>query len=273
MNPTQSEKAQSFRALHQTSGAFVMPNPWDAGSARILASLGFKALASSSFASAVVLGRRDGGMSRDEVLAHARSLVEATELPVAADLEDGFADSPAGVAETIHLAAEVGLVGGSIEDATGDASRPFYDFEEAVDRVSAAVEAARALPFPFTLTARSENFVRGNPNLDDTIRRLQAFEAAGADVLFAPGLPDLTAVKTVCAAVKKPVNFMNGLAGKSFPTEALAAAGVRRISLGASLHRAALAGLLNAAREISERGTFAYADTLPTSAQIYQLLG
>jgi 2-methylisocitrate lyase-like PEP mutase family enzyme len=273
MNPTQSEKAQSFRALHQISGAFVMPNPWDAGSARMLASLGFKALASSSFASAVVLGRRDGGMTRDEVLAHARSLVEATELPVAADLEDGFADSPAGVAETIRLAAATGLVGGSIEDATGDAKRPFYDFEEAVERVRAAVAAARALPFPFTLTARSENFVRGNPNLDDTIKRLQAFEAAGADVLFAPGLPDLAAVKKVCAAVKKPVNVMNGLAGKSFPVEALAAAGVRRISLGASLHRAALGGLLNAAREISEKGTFAFADTLPTSAQVYQLLG
>jgi len=221
----------------------------------------------------VVLGRRDGGLTRDEVLAHARSLVEATELPVSADLEDGFADSLAGVAETIRLAAAAGLVGGSIEDATGDATRLFYDFEEAVDRVSAAVVAARALPFPFTLTARSENFVRGNPNLDDTIKRLQAFETAGADVLFAPGLPDLAAVKTVCAALKKPVNFMNGLAGKSFPVEALAAAGVRRISLGASLYRAALAGLLNAAREISERGTFAYADTLPTSAHVYQLLG
>ena len=221
----------------------------------------------------MVLGRRDGGLTRDEVLAHARSLVEATELPVSADLEDGFADSLAGVAETIRLAAAAGLVGGSIEDATGDATRLFYDFEEAVDRVSAAVVAARALPFPFTLTARSENFVRGNPNLDDTIKRLQAFETAGADVLFAPGLPDLAAVKTVCAALKKPVNFMNGLAGKSCPVEALAAAGVRRISLGASLYRAALAGLLNAAREISERGTFAFADKLPTSAHVYQLLG
>lgn len=249
-----------------------MPNPWDAGSARILSGFGFMALATSSYAAALVLGRRDGGMSRDEVLAHARGVAEATELPVSADLEDGLADSPEGVAETIRLAAAAGIVGGSIEDATGDAARPFYALSEAVERVAAAVAAVRELPFPFTLTARSENFVRGNPNLDDTIRRLQAFEAAGADVLFAPGLPGLAAVKEVCAAVNKPVNFMNGLAGKSFSVEALAAAGVRRISLGAALHRAALAGLLGAVREINERGSFSFADSLPTGAQVYQFL-
>jgi 2-methylisocitrate lyase-like PEP mutase family enzyme len=270
---TTFEKAQQFQALHKTVGAFVIPNPWDAGSARILAGLGFKALATSSYASALVLGRRDGEMTRDEVLAHARCVAEAADLPISADLEDGMADSPAGVAETIRLAAAAGLVGGSIEDATGNPALPFYDLSEATERVAAAVEAARALPFPFTLTARSENFVRGNPNLDDTIRRLQAFEAAGADVLFAPGLPDLAAVKAVCSAITKPVNFMNGLAGKSFPIEALVAAGVRRISLGGGLQRAALAGLLTAVREITDKGSFTFADSLPTGAQIYQLMG
>jgi 2-methylisocitrate lyase-like PEP mutase family enzyme len=273
MNSTQLEKAQRFSELHQMSGAFVMPNPWDAGSARILAGFGFKALATSSYVAAISRGCRDGGLTRDEALAHARSIVEATELPVAADLEDGFAESPEGVAETIRLAAAAGLVGGSIEDATGDATHPFYDFNLAVERVAAAVAAVRALPFPFVLTARSENFVRGNPNLDDTIRRLQAFEAVGADVLFAPGLPDLAAVKAVCSVVKKPVNFMDGLAGKSFSVEALAAVGVRRISLGAGLHRAAYAGLISAVSEISEKGTFGFADRLPTSAQLYQLMG
>ena len=273
MNLSQHEKGLRFRALHEAPGIFVMPNPWDLGSARLLAGLGFKALATSSYASAVVLGRRDGALSRDEALGHARSIVEATELPVAADLEDGFVENPKGVAETIRLAAATGLVGGSIEDSTGDAAHPFYDFAQSVERVAAAAEAARSLSFPFTLTARSENFIRGNPDLDDTIRRLQAYEAAGADVLFAPGLPDLAAVKTVCAAVKKPVNFMNGLAGKSFPVAALAEAGVRRISVGAALHRAAFAGLLSAAREIAREGTFGFADTLPTSAQVYQIMG
>jgi 2-methylisocitrate lyase-like PEP mutase family enzyme len=269
---TTSEKAQQFQALHNTAGAFVIPNPWDAGSARILAGLGFKSLATSSYAAALVLGRRDGEMMRDEVLAHARCIAEAVDLPVSADLEDGLADSPAGVAETIRLAAAAGLVGGSIEDATGDPARPFYDLSEATERIAAAAESARKLPFPFTLTARSENFVRGNPNLEDTIRRLQAFDAAGADVLFAPGLPDLAAVKAVCSAVNKPVNFMNGLAGKSFSVEVLVGAGVRRISLGGGLQRAALAGLLTAVREIVEKGSFTFADSLPTGAQIYQLM-
>ena len=269
---TTSEKAQQFQALHNTAGAFVIPNRWDAGSARILAGLGFKALATSSYASALVLGRRDGEMTCDEVIAHARCIAEAVDLPVSADLEDGLADSPAGVAETIRLAAAAGLVGGSIEDATGDPARPFYDLSEATERIAAAVESARKLPFPFTLTARSENFVRGNPNLEDTIRRLQAFDAAGADVLFAPGLPDLAAVKAVCSAVNKPVNFMNGLAGKSFSVEVLVGAGVRRISLGGGLQRAALAGLLTAVREIVEKGSFTFADSLPTGAQIYQLM-
>ena len=193
MAATQSDKATRFRALHQGPGAFVIPNPWDAGSARILAGLGFQALATSSGAEAGVLGKRDGRVTREEALAHARAIVEATDLPVSADLEKGFGDAPAVAAETIRLAAGVGLVGGSIEDATGDKDRPLYDFGQATERVAAAVQAARALAFPFTLTARAEGCLRGSPNLDDIIKRLQAFEKAGADVLMAPGLPDLAA--------------------------------------------------------------------------------
>jgi 2-methylisocitrate lyase-like PEP mutase family enzyme len=260
MATTQSDKAARFRALHQGPGAFVIPNPWDAGSARLLAALGFQALATSSGASAGTLGRRDGKVTREEALAHARAIVEATDLPVSADLEKGFGDAPSDAAETIRLGAGVGLVGGSIEDATGDKSTPLYDLGHATDRVAAAVQAARALSFPFTLTARTENFLRGNPSLDDTIRRLQAFEKAGADVLMAPGLPDLAAVRAVCAAVSKPVNFMAGIKGKSFTVAELQAAGVRRISLATSLYRLAMAGLLDAAREVKDKGTFGYVD-------------
>jgi 2-methylisocitrate lyase-like PEP mutase family enzyme len=260
MATSQSDKANRFRTLHQGPGAFVIANAWDAGSARILAGLGFPALATSSGASAGVLGRRDGTVTRDEALAHARAIVAATDLPVSADLEKGFGDAPAVVAETIRLAAGVGLVGGSIEDATGDKGRPLYDIGHAIERVAAAVEAARALPFPFTLSARAENFLRGKPDLDDTIRRLLAFEKAGADVLFAPGLPDLAAVRAVCAALSKPFNFMAGIKGKSFTVADLAAAGVRRISLATSLYRAAMSGLLEAAREVKDKGTFGYLD-------------
>lgn len=265
-------KALAFRALHESPGAFVMPNPWDAGSARLLAGLGFRALATSSGASASVLGKQDGQVTREEALAHARAIVEATDLPVAADLEKGFGDAPDVVAETIRMAAAVGLVGGSIEDATGDPQHPLYDLDDAVKRVEAAVAAARALPFPFTLTARTENYLRGNPDLDDTIRRLQAFEKAGADVLFAPGLPDLAAVRAVCAAVSKPVNFMAGIKGRSFTVAELEAAGVKRISLATSLYRAAMTGLLNAAREVKERGTFDYLDTALMTAQLNEYL-
>jgi 2-methylisocitrate lyase-like PEP mutase family enzyme len=235
MAATQSDKAARFRALHEGPGAFVIPNPWDAGSARILAALGFSALATSSGASAGVLGRRDGKVTREEALAHAR-------------------------AETIRLAAGVGLVGGSIEDATGDKDRPLYDIGLATERVAAAVQAARALSFPFTLTARTENFLRGNPSLDDTIERLQAFEKAGADVLMAPGLPDLAAVRAVCAAVTKPVNFMAGIKGRSFTVVELQAAGVRRISLATSLYRLAMTSVVDAAREVKDKGTFGYLD-------------
>jgi 2-methylisocitrate lyase-like PEP mutase family enzyme len=260
MAASQSDKATRFRALHQGPGAFVIPNPWDAGSARVLAGLGFEALATSSGASAGVLGRRDGKVTREEALAHARAIVGATDLPVSADLEKGFGDAPAVAAETIRLAAEVGLVGGSIEDATGDKDKPLYDLSLAAERVAAAVQAARALSFPFTLTARAENYLRGNPNLDDTIKRLQAFEKAGADVLFAPGLPDLEAVRAVCAAISKPFNFMVGIKGKSFTVAELTAAGVKRINLATSLYREAMSGLVNAAREVKDKGTFGYLD-------------
>jgi len=269
MSSPQQDKAVRFRVLHAGPGAFVFPNPWDAGSARLLAGLGFDALATSSAAAANTLGRRDGRVTRDEALALARAIVEAVDLPVAADLENGFGDDPATAAETIRLAAGVGLVGGSIEDAPLAKDLPCYAFDHAVERVAAAAQAARALPFPFTLTARTENFGRGRPDLADTIKRLQAFEKAGADVLFAPGLPDLAAVRAVCAAVTKPVNFMVGIKGRSFSVAELAAAGVRRISLSTSLYRAAVTGFLAAAREVREHGTFGYLEhTLTTPEYI-----
>jgi 2-methylisocitrate lyase-like PEP mutase family enzyme len=261
----QSDKANQFRALHAAPGAFVIANAWDAGSARILSGVGFAALATSSGAAAGMLGRRDGMITRDESLAHARAVVEATDLPVSADLEKGFGDAPEAAADTIRRAGEIGLVGGSIEDATGDPGKPLFDAGHAKERIVAAVEAARRLSIPFTLTARAENFLRGNPDLDDTIRRLQAFEAAGADVLMAPGLPDLAAVRAVCAALSKPFNFMAGIKGKSFSVPELADAGVKRVSLATSLYRAAMTGLLNAAREVKEKGTLGYVDTgMPT---------
>ena len=265
--PNQSEKAQRFRALHEAPETFVIANAWDAGSARILTALGFKALASSSGACAGVLGRRDGMVTRDEALAHCKAIVDATDLPVSADLEKGFGDTPEAAAETIRLAAAIGLVGASIEDATGDPERPLFDAAHAQDRIAAAVEAARSTSFPFTLTARAENYLRGNPDLDDTIRRLQSFEATGADVLMAPGLPDLQAVRAVCAALSRPVNFMAGIKGKSFTVAALSEAGVKRVSLATSLYRAAMTGLVNAAKEVAESGTFDYLDeTLATPA-------
>jgi 2-methylisocitrate lyase-like PEP mutase family enzyme len=267
MSVSQTEKADRFRALH-TTGCFVIPNPWDAGSARILAGLGFVALPTSSGACAGTLGRRDGKITRDEALAHARAIVGAVDLPVSADLENGFGHAPSFAAETVRLAAETGLVGCSIEDATGDKDRPLYDFGEAVERVTAAVKAARAVGFNFTLTARTESFLRGNPNLDDVIKRLQAFEKAGADVLMAPGLPDLAAVKAVCEALTKPVNFMAGIKGKSFSVAELAAAGARRISLATSPYRAAVSGLIAAATEVKDKGTFGYLDGTLTTPEL-----
>jgi 2-methylisocitrate lyase-like PEP mutase family enzyme len=272
MNVTQREKAAHFRALHDGPGAFVIPNPWDAGSARLLAGLGFQALATSSAASAAALGRRDGGLTREEALAHSRLIVNATDLPVSADLEKGFDDAPEVVAETIRLAAEAGLVGCTVEDTTGNPDSPLFDFSLAVERIAAAAQASRALQFPFMLTARAHNLLFPNPSLDETIRRLQAFEMAGADVLFAPGLPDVAAVRSVCAAVSKPVNFMVGIKGKSFSVSELAAAGVRRISLATSLYRAAMTGLLDAAYAVKDKGQFDFLDHSVTTAELNRIM-
>lgn len=265
---TLSEKVARFRALHAAPGIFVIPNPWDAGSARLLAGVGYSALATSSSASAGTLGRRDGKVFRDEALAMAQRIVDAVEIPVAADLENGFGEKPDDAAETIRRAADVGLAGGSIEDAP-HSGQP-YALSLAVERVQAAVEAARKAPAGFVLTARTENFVRGKLDLDDTIKRLRAFEQAGADVLFAPGLPDLESVRAVCAAVAKPVNFMNGLKGKSFPIAELKAAGVKRISVAASLYRIAMTALRDAAVEIRDTGTFGYVEHAMPSPELYQ---
>lgn len=261
MTVSQETKGQKFRALHHAPGAFVIANVWDGGSARMMAGMGFAALATSSGASAGTLGRRDGKVTGDEAMAQAKIICDATDLPVSADLEKGFGDTPEVVAETIRLAASSGLVGCSIEDATGNPDAPIFDLAYATERITAAVAAARALPFPFTLTGRTENFLRGRLDLDDTIRRLKAYEAAGVDALMAPGLPDLEAVRTVCAALAKPFNFMVGIKGKSFTVAALELAGVKRISLATSLYRAAMNGLLIAAQEVRAHGTFGYVDT------------
>jgi 2-methylisocitrate lyase-like PEP mutase family enzyme len=269
---TQLEKTLAFRALHQRPGAFVIPNPWDAGSALLLSTLGFEALATTSAGFAFAIGRRDseGSLSRAETLANARAIVEATDLPVSADLENGFGDDPGTCAETIRVASSVGLAGGSIEDASGDEARPIYDLSLAVERVAAAVEATRALPTPFVLTARAENFLHGQPDLDDTIRRLQAFERAGAEVLYAPGLTNLDQIRTVCASVSRPVNVVMGLVGGTFSVQQLAEAGVKRISLGSSLARAALGALMRAAREIRQDGTFSFASEAMPFAEVHR---
>ncbi|HWA80930.1 MAG TPA: isocitrate lyase/phosphoenolpyruvate mutase family protein [Acetobacteraceae bacterium] len=273
MTVSQSKKAERFAALHKGPGTFIIANAWDAGSARILSALGFVALATSSGAAAGVLGKRDGTMTRDESLTNARAIAAATDLPVSADLEHAFADSPEAVATTFRLAAGAGLVGASIEDATGDPARPLFPIEEAAERVAAAVGAARKLPFPFTVTARAENFFCGKPDLDDTIKRLQAYEKAGADVLMAPGLPDMAAVRTVCASLSRPFSFTGGIKGRSFPIAALAEVGVRRVSLATSLYRAAMNGLVTAAREVRDEGGFGYVENVLTTPELYSLMG
>jgi 2-methylisocitrate lyase-like PEP mutase family enzyme len=256
---SQADKFATFKRLHERPGAFVIPNPWDAGTARILTALGFEALATTSAGFAFAIGRRDssGSFTRDDILGNARAIVEATHLPISADLEDGFGAAPEACAATIIASVGIGLVGGSIEDATGDAANPIFAFNHAVERVAAAAEAARGQPF--LLTARAENYLWKRPDLDDTIRRLQAFAKAGADVLYAPGLPGIDAIRTVCAAVDKPVNVVMGLKGTTYTVAELEAAGVKRISVGGSFARAALGGFIRAAREVKERGTFTYA--------------
>lgn len=268
---TQTIRGEAFAALHRRPTIFAIPNPWDAGSAKMLAALGFEALATTSAGLSFALGRPDGEgeVTREETLANARAIVDATPLPVSADLENGFGDDPQICAETITLAATTGLVGGSIEDATGSSVAPIYPFDQALERVRAAVAAARALPFPFTLTARAENFLHGVTDLKDTIRRLEAFADAGADVLFAPGLTSLEAIETVVKAVApKPVNAIMGLAGKTMSLAALEDIGVRRVSVGSALARAAFGEFLRAAKEIRNKGTFGFANHALPYAEI-----
>lgn len=252
---SRDQKVETFRALHARPGTFVIPNPWDAGSARILTTLGFEALATTSAGYAFSAGMIDNAnvLARDGVLENAREIVEATDLPVSADLLNLFGRDPETCAETIRLAAGVGLAGGSIEDATGDDDDPIYPFDLAVERVAAAVEAARESNF--VLTARSENFLHGRRDLDDTIRRLQAFADAGAEVLYAPGLPDLETVRQVCASVPRPVNVLTRL---NWSVDELAEAGAKRISVGGAMMLAAFGAFARAAREVREQGTFTY---------------
>lgn len=263
---TQAEKARAFRALHERSKILVMPNPWDAGTAKLFASLGFEALATTSLGFASSLGRVDGTLSvtREELIANCRAIASATDLPTNADLENGYADDPDEAATIIRMAAEAGAVGGSIEDATGNAAKPIYDFDLAVKRVAAAARVAQTLPFPFTLTARAENYLHSRPDLHDTIRRLQAFEAAGADVLYAPGLRDLPTIRKVVEAVRKPVNVVMSSADPNITVQQLADVGVKRISVGGALSRLALAAVRDAAIAMRDAGRFTWvAQTIP----------
>jgi 2-methylisocitrate lyase-like PEP mutase family enzyme len=265
---TREQKYKAFKALHECTGTFVIPNPWNAGTAKILTALGFEAIATTSAGYAFSIGQEDStaNLTRDGILANAKEIVEATPLPVSADLQDGFGASPEICSETIRLASAIGLAGGSIEDATGDPSAPIYDFQLAVERVEAAAETAHT--HQFLLTARAENFLHGRPNLEDTIRRLQSFAEVGADVLYAPGLTTLEAIREVCASVSKPVNVLAGLHGTTFSVEDLAAAGVKRISVGGGFARAALGAFLRAAREVKGKGTFTFATEAISHAEV-----
>ncbi len=257
---SQTDKGHSFRALHEADRAFILPNPWDAGTARLLERLGFQALATTSAGYAFSLGRQDNAVERPEMMAHLASLARAADLPVSADLGNGFGDTPEIVAETIRLAAAAGVVGGSIEDATGLASHPIYEQGHAVERIKAAAEVARALPFPFVLTARAENYLVGRIDLRDTIQRLQAYQEAGADVLYAPGVVSREDISAVVSSLDRPLNVLAGLQGASLSLELLSDLGVRRVSVGSALCRAALGAFLRAAQEMQERGTFTFAN-------------
>jgi 2-methylisocitrate lyase-like PEP mutase family enzyme len=256
---TQAEKGQTFRALHERDRAFIIPNPWDIGTARLLAHLSFEALATTSMGFALSAGQRDNTIDRARMLAHLSAIASATDLPVSADLENGYGDAPEIVAETIRLAAASGVVGGSIEDATGRPDQPIYDKEHAAERVRAAAEAARALPFPFTLTGRAENYLHGRPDLKDTIDRLRAYQEAGADVLYAPGLTSKDDIAAVVSSVNLPVNVLMGLQGVQLSLNDLSALGVRRISVGSALYRTAMGAFLRAAREMRDHGAFTFA--------------
>lgn len=270
---TQAEKGRAFRALHEQAVAFIIPNPWDVGTARILAQLGFEALATTSAGYAFSVGRTDNTIQRSEMLTHVSAIAQATSLPVSADLENGYGDDPESVAETIRLAAAAGAVGGSIEDSTGRKNEPIYAIDHAVERVRAAAEAARTLGYPFTLTARTENFLVGRPDLTDTIERLQAYQAAGADVLYAPGLTSASDIAAVVRAVDRPVNVVMGLAQTCMTAAELADIGVKRISVGSALSRAALGEFLRAAHEMRERGTFTFADRAVSYGDISKIFG
>lgn len=271
MKVPQIEKAHAFRALHDREGAFIMPNPWNIGSAQLLAGLGFGALATTSSGFANSLGRADGEVTLEEAIEHLRSLCSSTNLPISADLENCFADEPQKAAATISLAAKAGVVGGSIEDYTGDESNPIYEFNFAVERVHAAVEAARSFDFPFTLTARSENLLHGRNDLDDTIRRLQAFEEVGADVLFAPGLKTLDEVRLITSALVKPVNVLAPFI-KNVTVAELADAGAKRISVGGALARSALNAIRSAGLEMQTSGGFNWTANTITGSDLKKLL-
>ena len=270
--PTQFEKAQAFRALHQRDKAFIIPNPWDIGSARLLASLGFEALATTSAGFAFSMGRPDYGIDRAEMLTHLTAIAAATPLPVSADLENGFGDAPETAAQTIRLAAAAGVVGGSIEDSTGRTSEPIYEFAHAVDRIRAAAEAAHALSFPFILTARCENYLVGRTDIHDTIRRLQACQEAGADVLYAPGIKTRDEIAAVVSSVDRPVNVLMGMADIGLSLAELSALGVKRVSVGGALARAALGAFLRAGREMQAHGTFGFVEDAAKSSEIEALL-
>jgi 2-methylisocitrate lyase-like PEP mutase family enzyme len=270
---TQAEKGRTFRALHERDQAFIIPNPWDVGTARLLTHLGFEALATTSMGYAFSAGQRDTTIPRDRMMEHVSAIASATQLPVSADLEKGYGDAPETVAETIRFAAAAGAVGGSIEDATSRPDDPIYDREHAAERIRAAVEAARALPFPFTLTARAENYLHGRPDLRDTIARLQAYQEAGADVLYAPGLTNKDEIAAVVRSVDRPVNVVMGLQGVQLSLADLSAIGVRRVSVGSALCRTALGAFLRAAREMSEQGTFTFAKEAAGPREISAMFG
>jgi len=271
--PTQAEKGQTFEALHHREQAFIIPNPWDIGTARVLAHLGFEALATTSMGYAFSLGHRDNTLTREQVIEHISDIVSATNLPVSADLENGFGDAPEAAAETIRLAAAAGVVGGSIEDATERPDAPIYEFAHAKARVEAAAEAARSLPFKFTFTARAENYLHGRPDIKDTIARLQAYQEAGADVLYAPGLATKDDIAAIISSVDRPVNVLMGLQGVQLSHSELSQMGVKRISVGSALARTALGAFVSAAREMRERGTFDYAKSAVTSKEMNAIFG
>lgn len=270
---TQEEKGIAFREMHERDSAFIIPNPWDVGTARLLGHLGFEALATTSAGYAFSIGQRDNTVGRDRMMAHVQVMVGATDLPVSADLENGFGDDPETAAETIRLAAAAGLVGGSIEDSTTRREDPIYDLERAAERVRAAAEAAHALPFPFTLTGRAENYLFGRRDLNDTIKRLQAYQEAGADVLYAPGLATKEDIAAVVSSLDRPVNILMGLAGVRLSRDELSEIGVKRISVGSVLSRVALTAFLRAAQEMHDHGTFSFADDLVTFRDISAMFG